>query len=105
MMNDDERDYEEEAYNRATMRDEAEVTAPKPGTRCECRDQEGHRHFVHCDNDAVRFVTVRVPSEALADPRYPNVPRFLMPQQVPMCQACADYHDAAATTAAERSAK
>lgn len=45
MDNDDERDYDEEAYNRALMHDEAEIVVyPNESTRCE-----------HCDG-RIRYV-------------------------------------------------
>ena len=74
----------------------------KPGTRCECRGQEGHSHGVtdtgpnaddfRCPHDAVRMVTV------IRD----KMPRFVDEQEtnwepegvdVPMCAACAEYHE------------
>ena len=65
----------------------------KPGTRCECRSFTGcgegdTRHWEQCRNDAVRIVTVKA------------APIYRSERYLPMCAACAEYHEAKASQVA-----
>ena len=69
----------------------------KPGTRCECHDCKAPFHRSRsgqkpCTQDAVRMVTVerqkRDYERESTTP--PDSPVFL---EVPMCAACADFHE------------
>ena len=67
-------------------------TQVKPGTRCECRDgkrchDDGDGYGRQCIADAVRTVTMQ-PFPTLLGNQYEK--------QVPMCAACAEYHEAKA---------
>jgi hypothetical protein len=64
----------------------------KPGTRCECRDENcpgawDHEAFGGCEHEAVRMVTV--------GRHYVGgkPPIGYVKDQLPMCAACAQYHE------------
>lgn len=75
----------------------------KPGTRCECRDEEhegsDHKRYdmahmamlvwCQCKNDAVRMVTVRVDTPQVEGERYIGFDEYA----VPMCDPCARWHE------------
>jgi hypothetical protein len=64
----------------------------KPGTRCECRDKYcTHGWNLRCIAHAVRLVTVQLPTGHEEFGR-----KFTYPSEVPMCEPCAQFHEAKA---------
>lgn len=70
--------------------------------RCECRDCPGQQHargtaFVgNCTRDAVRYVTVHNPTVKYHQPPDQNIRCDSVFDDVPMCSACATFHESKA---------
>jgi hypothetical protein len=67
----------------------------KPGTRCECWTEGGHRHLNamgQCFAGATRLVTVTERVVPIFRPGTPDG-RIERHREVPMCAACAEYHE------------
>jgi hypothetical protein len=70
------------------------MEAIKAGTWCECRDVRHanvgrHNADDYCGHDAVRLVKILVPStHPITGEWLPNYET-----QIPMCAACAEYHE------------
>lgn len=60
----------------------------KPGTRCEC---SGCPNCGEDDSYAVRMVTVRGPGRFVGVDGATG--RYITDNQLPMCAACADWHE------------
>lgn len=74
----------------------------KPGTRCESTFMavtDGHTEYTahQCENDAVRMVTVRPWHDAVPESERSRMGLSGKPGDdrriVPMCEACADWHE------------